>query len=1085
MVYLLLITLLSFGSIQAQDQTFQCSAMVSDLINTGPAGSTANWFPDLSSVTPLALTTPLNTGTYYVEQTIPFNIATLGSGFSGPTGLAIEVDGKIIVADFQNNLIKRMNADGSGIVTLGSGFFQPIDVAVEADGKILVVEFGTGLIKRMNTDGSGIITIASGFNFPSSVTVQNDGKILVSNQGANTVVRINADGTGQVTLGSGFNRPYETAVQSDGKIVVADAGNNIIKRMNADGTGIVTLASGFNSPRRIAIQDDQKILIGDFGNSAIKRINTDGLGLVTLGSGFGNIFGVTFEATGKILVCDFGNNAIKRITEAYTTSRAAVNVIVNTTPLPTRDMSINGTLCNGATIGTLISKFNNSANVICYAGPSGGLPLSASQLIAPVNSNVTFYLTQTIAGCESARFTYNAYVNFVTPPNAAPIQNFCSGATVANLVATPGTSGGSPACCLNWFANPSGGIAIPSSTPLTSGVYYVGQLHISGCTIERTMVTVTVNSGILSAPTANSTQVYAGTATILNLTATGTNLNWYAGITGGAALPNTTTLVDGTIYYVSQSNLCSESTRTAVTVRRISEASQSFCSVATVNDLVSTPASGSVVKWYDSFTSTNELTSATPLNSGTYYIEESIPTSYTTIINSGLLNPRGVVVQQNGKIVFADSNSSSIKRMNADGSNMETLNNNAGFPSGITIQQDGKIVFTDFNISTINRMNSDGSGLEILGSGFNYPSDVAIQQDGKIIIADRNNHQIKRMNADGSNIEVLGSGFSFPSGLAIQQDGKIIIADGGNSQIKRMNTDGTNIEILGTGLSYPNDVDIQSNGKIIFTNDNYSVKRMNSLGLEIETLITGIFYPYIAIEQNGNIIVSENDSSSIKRIIEGFTTARVPITVSITPNTDNVTTISACGSYTWDDNGITYNTTGIYTGTTTNCVTEKLDVTITPLADNSVTQSGDYLTATETGATYQWLTCETNGSFTPINLATNQSYFATNIGSYAVEVTKNGCTTKSACVDLATLNNTNFDKNTFSYYPNPTSDVLHISNNKEISEIIIYNLLGQNVLSKKYNTLEVAIDLSQLPTNTYLVKVICGENSNTFKIMKK
>ncbi len=44
--------------------------------------------------------------------------------------------------------------------------------------------------------------------------------------------------------------------------------------------------------------------------------------------------------------------------------------------------------------------------------------------------------------------------------------------------------------------------------------------------------------------------------------------------------------------------------------------------------------------------------------------------------------------------------------------------------------------------------------------------------------------------------------------------------------------------------------------------------------------------------------------------------------------TDNVTDISACDNYTW--NGITYSTSGLYTGTTTNCVTEKLNLTIVP-----------------------------------------------------------------------------------------------------------------------------------------------------------
>ena len=54
----------------------------------------------------------------------------------------------------------------------------------------------------------------------------------------------------------------------------------------------------------------------------------------------------------------------------------------------------------------------------------------------------------------------------------------------------------------------------------------------------------------------------------------------------------------------------------------------------------------------------------------------------------------------------------------------------------------------------------------------------------------------------------------------------------------------------------------------------------------------------------------------------------IEVKVATTPTTDNITTETACDSYTW--NGTVYTTSGIKTGTTTNCVTEKLDLTITP-----------------------------------------------------------------------------------------------------------------------------------------------------------
>ena len=305
-------------------QQFSPGDTVADLVSTPNTGTTATWYTMASGGTALTGTEALSAGTYFVEEVTLETIETLGSGFLTPAGLTEQADGKIVVADANNNIIKRMNADGTGIESLGSGFFTPIDVAVQADGKIVVADANNNSIKRMNTDGTGIETLGSGFFTPYSVAVQADGKILVADFNNNAIKRMNADGTGIETLGSGFNQPTGVAIQPDGKILITDSGNNAIKRMNADGTSIETLGSGFNLPADVALQPDGKIVVADFNNNAIKRMNADGTGIETLGSGFNGPFGIAIQADGKILLSDSGNNAIKRLTEAYTSNRVPV-----------------------------------------------------------------------------------------------------------------------------------------------------------------------------------------------------------------------------------------------------------------------------------------------------------------------------------------------------------------------------------------------------------------------------------------------------------------------------------------------------------------------------------------------------------------------------------------------------------------------------------------------------------------------------------------------------------------------------------------------------------------------------------------
>jgi alpha-tubulin suppressor-like RCC1 family protein len=70
-------------------------------------------------------------------------------------------------------------------------------------------------------------------------------------------------------------------------------------------------------------------------------------------------------------------------------------------------------------------------------------------------------------------------------------------------------------------------------------------------------------------------------------------------------------------------------------------------------------------------------------------------------------------------------------------------------------------------------------------------------------------------------------------------------------------------------------------------------------------------------------------------------------------------------------------------------------------------------------------------------------------------------------------------------YPNPIKDVLNISFDKEITSVSVYNLLGQEVLTKFINANEGSLDTSNLASGTYFVKVIADSEVKTLKVIKK
>jgi gliding motility-associated-like protein len=88
-------------------------------------------------------------------------------------------------------------------------------------------------------------------------------------------------------------------------------------------------------------------------------------------------------------------------------------------------------------------------------------------------------------------------------------------------------------------------------------------------TCDDVDVTVSIIINDTPAPIASSPQEFCDTATVADLVATGTTIQWYDVSTGGTPLTGTTSLVDAQIYYATQTDAttgCESFVRTEVTV---------------------------------------------------------------------------------------------------------------------------------------------------------------------------------------------------------------------------------------------------------------------------------------------------------------------------------------------------------------------------------------------------------------------------------------------------------------------------------------------------------------------------------------
>ena len=206
--------------------------------------------------------------------------------------------------------------------------------------------------------------------------------------------------------------------------------------------------------------------------------------------------------------------------------------------------------------------------------------------------------------------------------------------------------------------------------------------------------------------------------------------------------------------------------------------------------------------------------------------------------------------------------------------------------------------------------------------------------------------------------------------------------------------------------------------------------------------------------------------------------------------TTETVTVSACDSYTWAQNTMTYTTTGSYVDTIPNAAgcdsIVTLNLTIETL-DLSTTVSGATITATTSGATYQWIDCGTN---TNIGGATSQAYTATANGDYAVVITNGSCSDTSSCTTVSGLG---IDENqllNLSVYPNPSNGNFDVSLMGSFDSNVTLTLVDLNgkvlmnkTVQKSANQSAIPVSVKSIENGIYLLKVSVDGYESTNRIV--
>lgn len=225
------------------------------------------------------------------------------------------------------------------------------------------------------------------------------------------------------------------------------------------------------------------------------------------------------------------------------TARTAVAVMVNTTAQPVANG--NYTFCNNATVADLDAT---GTALKWYAEETDADALADTAAIA----TGTYYVSQTLNGCESTKLAVEVTVNEVVAPVVDPIT-LCGASTAADL--------NTELTDLKWYVSNTAMDELADTAVITSGTYYAAQTT-GTCESLRTPVVVTVNTtAVINAGPFS----FCNEATVEDLDATGTDVKWYVSATATDAMADADALATGTYYLTQTINGC-ESAKTAVTV---------------------------------------------------------------------------------------------------------------------------------------------------------------------------------------------------------------------------------------------------------------------------------------------------------------------------------------------------------------------------------------------------------------------------------------------------------------------------------------------------------------------------------------